>query len=94
MALGPRVAGASTIEVGCGCLLQNPQTRPDLFGADQLGACDITKRPMCTTGRFFNRLGYDPGVNPNPELYTPLLNSHLLENYLIKPARYQASRKH
>lgn len=38
-----------------------------------------------STGTFFQRLGYNSGVARNPELYTPLMNSHLLDNYMDIP---------
>jgi hypothetical protein len=51
---------------------------PDLFGLDQL-----------LNGTFFRRMGYASGVSLNPELYTPLMNSHLLDNYLDVPPATQ-----
>ncbi len=69
----------------------NGQPRPDLFSTDQLLlSCDPAMGIYgCMIGRFFGRLGYSPGITPNPELYTPLLNSHLLDNYMDKPAATQ-----
>lgn len=72
----------------------NSKPRPDLFGTDQLVlSCDPGMGPFgCVIGRFFSRLGYQSGVKQNPELYAPLLNSHLLENYLDKPAATMAMK--
>ncbi len=36
-------------------------------------------------GMFCRRLSYDSGVSLNPELYIPLMNSHLLDNYMDDP---------
>jgi len=63
-----------------------------LFGWDQLNCnlkgltCDPLK------GMFCKRLSYDSGVSPNPELYSPLMNSHLLDNYLDSPAATQSGK--
>jgi hypothetical protein len=56
-----------------------------LFGWDQMN-CDLNKR-VCdpSKGTFMRRLGYASGVTKNPELYAPLMNSHLLDNYMDVP---------
>ena len=71
----------------------DPRPRPDLFGVEQLVTLKMGPRgPEYTPGWFFQRLGYASGVpaNQNPELYAPLLSSHLLDDYLDKPPATKA----
>ena len=72
-----------------------PQAEPveSLFGEDQLAfPCDVKRGYIpgqnCDifSAMFWRRVHYNPGSGvSNPELYAPLLNSHLIDNYLDAP---------